>query len=70
MTHDRSSHIRDRARMFVRHHRWVIFVCLFVCELYSLVQTFGHSAFASLIEALCLEWIQLANVDTLIDRSL
>ena len=25
-------------------HRWVIFVCLFVCEQYSLAQTFAHSA--------------------------
>ena len=66
MTHDRSSRIRDRARMFVRHRRWVIFVCLFVCEQYSLAQTFAHSAFASLIEALCLEWNQLANVDFVI----
>ena len=69
MTHDRSSR-HDRAQMFICHHRWIIFVCLFVCEQYSQAQTFAHSAFASLIEALCLEWNQLANVDTFIDSSL
>ena len=44
MTHDRSSRIRDLVRMFVCHHRWGYLVCLFVCEQYSLAQTFAHSA--------------------------
>ena len=44
MTHDRSSHICDHARMLVHHHRWVIYFWLFVCEQYSLAQIFVHSA--------------------------
>ena len=31
-------------QVFVCHCRWVIFVCLFVCEKYFLAPTFAHSA--------------------------